>query len=42
MGATFTKRQLLIDTYEKFKLKKGVFAMMDQHFISKVQHIHIP
>ena len=36
MGATFTKRELLIDTYEKFKLKKGVFAMMDQDFISKV------
>ena len=36
MGATFTKKDLLIDTYKKFKSKKGVFAMMDQDFISKV------
>ncbi len=36
MGATFTKRELLINTYQNFKSKKGSFAMMDKDFISKV------
>lgn len=36
MGATFTKKELLINTYRKFKSKKGEFAMMDEDFISKV------
>ena len=36
MGATYTKKDLLTNTYKKFKSKKGLFAMMDQDFISKV------
>ena len=36
MGATFTKKEFLINTYKKVKLKKGPFAMMDKDFISKV------
>ena len=36
MGATFTKRKLLLNTYQNFKSKKGAFAMMDTDFISKV------
>ena len=36
MGATFTKRELLIKTYQNSKSKKGGFAMMDKDFISKV------
>lgn len=36
MGATYTKRELLTKTYKKVKSIKGVFAMMDQDFISKV------
>ena len=36
MGATFTKKELLIKTYKNFRSIKGKFAMMDQEFISKV------
>lgn len=36
MGATFTSRKLLLNTYQKFKSKNGDFAMMDNDFISKV------
>ncbi len=36
MGATFSKKILLIDTYKKFKSENGPFAMMDNDFISKV------
>lgn len=36
MGATFTKKELLITTYKNFSSTKGKFAMMDEEFISKV------
>ena len=36
MGGTYTKRELLVKRYQKFKSKKGPFAMMDKDFISKV------
>ena len=36
LGATYTKKALLVNTYKNFKSIKGLIAMMDQDFISKV------